>query len=305
MNRMLVLAAVFVAVVAVTAVSFVLLYTTGKGVTPLDKGAFVYARANDLLKKGDQAGAINAMVAVVSNYPDSPVSEKAYRDLIALYAQKGDTTKSRYYTSRLLRDFPDVKDADSLRAEMQKFSAATLFSPQITEDSMQYVVKKGDTLYAIAKRFNTTVDLVKKVNGLQSDTLAIGQKLKIVVAKFSILVEKSRNMLTLMKDGEPFKTYVVSTGKDNSTPIGTFKIEEKMVKPVWYKTNAKVSPDSEEYELGTRWMGISIEGYGIHGTKDETTIGKQVTAGCVRMKNSDVEELFDIVPSGTEVKIVD
>ena len=305
MNRVLVLAAAFAAALAVTAVSAALLYTTGKGVAPLDKGAFVYARANDLLKKGDQDGAINAMVAVVSNYSDSPVSEKAYRDLISLYAKKGDTAKSRYYTGRLLRDFPDVKDAASLRGEMQKLGVETLFSPRITEDSMQYVVKKGDTLYAVARRFNTTVDLIKKVNRLQSDNLAIGQKLKIVVAKFSILVEKSRNILTLMKDGEPLKTYVVSTGTDNSTPVGVFKIEEKMIKPVWYKTNVKVLPDSEEYELGTRWMGISLEGYGIHGTKDESTIGQQVTAGCVRMKNSDVEELFEIVPGGTEVTIVD
>ncbi len=305
MNRMLVLASALVAVIAITVVSFLLLYTTGKGVSPLDKGAFIYARANDLMKKGDQEGAINAMVAVVSNYSDSPVSEKAYRELVAVYDQKGDLAKSRYYANRLLKDFPEVKDAGVLRDKMQKLSVETLFSPQITEDSMQYVVKKGDTLYAIAKRFNTTVDLIKKVNNLQSDNLAIGQKLKVVVAKFSILVEKSRNMLTLMKDGEPFKIYAVSTGKDNSTPVGTFKVEEKMIKPVWYKMNAKVSPDSEEYELGTRWLGISKKGYGIHGTKDEKTIGQQVTAGCVRMKNSDVEELFEIVPSGTEVQIVD
>ena len=52
-------------------------------------------------------------------------------------------------------------------------------------------------------------------------------------------------------------------------------------------------------------MGLTIPGYGIHGTNDESTIGSQITMGCVRMKNNDVVELFDIVKPGTEVEIVD
>ena len=57
--------------------------------------------------------------------------------------------------------------------------------------------------------------------------------------------------------------------------------------------------------LGSRWLGFNMPGYGIHGTIEPETIGKQVTAGCVRMRNSDVEELYDILPLGTEVSIVD
>lgn len=57
--------------------------------------------------------------------------------------------------------------------------------------------------------------------------------------------------------------------------------------------------------LGSRWMGISHPGYGIHGTTEPGSIGKNVTAGCVRLKNEDVEELYSIVPEGTEVVIVD
>ena len=66
-----------------------------------------------------------------------------------------------------------------------------------------------------------------------------------------------------------------------------------------------VPPDSPENILGTRWLGIDKQGYGLHGSVDPTSIGKQVTAGCVRMTNKDVEELFDIVPVGTDVMIVD
>lgn len=305
MNRTLTLVIGLGVAIVITASSFIFLFVLAQGAKPFDKADFLYSRAKDLAKNGDLDGAINSMVAVANNYPDSPVTEKALRELAALQSQKGDIGKSRYYTARLIKSFPNVKDADKLRKDLQETAVKTMFSPTITEDSLQYVVKKGDTLYGIAKRFNTTVELVRKVNNLQNDNLAVGQKLKVVVAKFSILVEKSRNMLTLMKDGEVFKIYTVSTGKDNCTPVGTFKVEEKMVKPVWYKVGAAVAPDSDEYELGTRWMGISAKGYGIHGTKNEKTIGCQETAGCVRMKNAEAEELFDIVPSGAEVKIVD
>ncbi|MCX5714227.1 MAG: L,D-transpeptidase [Candidatus Omnitrophica bacterium] len=64
-------------------------------------------------------------------------------------------------------------------------------------------------------------------------------------------------------------------------------------------------PGSADNLLGTRWLGIDLPGYGIHGTVDPSSLGKQVTQGCVRMANSDAEELYSIVPTGTEVTIVD
>ena len=57
--------------------------------------------------------------------------------------------------------------------------------------------------------------------------------------------------------------------------------------------------------LGTRWMGFDITGYGIHGTTEPDKIGQQVTAGCVRMRNEEVEELYTLIPVGTEVTIQD
>ena len=152
----------------------------------------------------------------------------------------------------------------------------------------------------------STVELIKKSNNLKSDLIIPGRSLKVNNTNFNILVDKSDNTLTLKKsDGEVVKTYVVSTGKNFNTPTGTFRIEEKLVSPVWYKVGAIVEPDSEEYELGARWMGLSVAGYGIHGTNDPTTIGQHITKGCVRMRNEEVEELYAIIPSGTEVTIVD
>ncbi len=123
--------------------------------------------------------------------------------------------------------------------------------------------------------------------------------------KFSIVIDKSQNELLLTEDNNFVRTYRVATGKDNSTPIGSFKIVSKLTNPVWYTQGAVVPPNSPENVLGTRWMGIDKKGYGIHGTTQPDAIGQQVTAGCVRMVNSDVEELYSIVPVGTDVTIVD
>ena len=171
--------------------------------------------------------------------------------------------------------------------------------------SSSYEIQKGDNLSKIAKKHQVTVDLLKKVNGLADDKLIPGKKLKIPTYKLSVLIDKSDNMLTLRGDQEILKTYVVSTGLNNSTPVGTFKITDKLENPTWYKAGAVRQPGDKDNQLGTRWMGITAKGYGIHGTLEPEKLGQQVTAGCVRMKTEEVEELYSIVPPGTEVVIQD
>ena len=308
MNRKALLLLTALTVIVATAVSFLVLKLTPEirgRVERLDRSALVYDRGRAYLKAGEEEKAVNAFVIAVTQYPESGYAAKSLRELAAMYQKSGNYVKSVYYYKRILSGFPDIKDAKKIRRTVDDLNMQILLSSVITEDSVEYQIQPGDTLFGIAKMFNTTVGLIKRINGLSNDVIRPGQKLKINVSRFSILVDKSDNRLFLKKDGELFKTYTVSTGKDNSTPVGTFKIEEKMVKPVWYRVGAIVAPDSKEYELGERWMGLSVQGYGIHGTSDEKTIGRQITQGCVRMYNADVVELYDIAPSGTEVEIVD
>lgn len=171
--------------------------------------------------------------------------------------------------------------------------------------SILYEVKKGDNLTRIAKAHQVTAGFIKKVNGLSDDKLIPEKKLKIPTYRLSLWVDKSENTLLLKGDAQTLKTYVVSTGTNNSTPIGVFKITDKLIDPTWYKAGAVVPHDSPQNVLGTRWMGITAKGYGIHGTVEPEKLGQQVTAGCVRMKNEEVEELYDLVPPGTEVTIQD
>lgn len=109
----------------------------------------------------------------------------------------------------------------------------------------------------------------------------------------SILIEVDKKKLSVidLDNNMVIKTYAVATGKsDTPTPLGTFKIVEK----------AKWGGG-----FGSRWMGLNVPWgkYGIHGTNRPGSIGFNASAGCVRMRNKDVEELFDIVGHNTTVTI--
>ena len=119
------------------------------------------------------------------------------------------------------------------------------------------------------------------------------------------MIDKSQNILILKSDDEVINIYIVSTGINNSTPVGSFTIVNKLENPPWFKPGVVVPPESPDNILGSRWMGFDLEGYGIHGTNQDESLGQQITQGCIRMSNSDVEELFAIVPTGTKVIIVD
>ncbi len=230
--------------------------------------------------------------------------EMLLKEAAALEAQ-GNLLKVKEIYQKLVRDYPQGKFALGNQNMIWDLNVKLLFSNAPTTDSKIYEVQPQDTLVKISKKFGTTVELIMKSNNLNSDIIRPGMRLKVSAAKFSILVDKSQNTLTLKSNDEIFKIYTVSTGLNNSTPIGTFKVVTKIIDPAWYKAGAVVPPGSPKNILGTRWLGISLQGYGIHGTTEPESIGKQVTAGCVRMLNKDVEELYVIVPAGTDVTITD
>jgi len=218
---------------------------------------------------------------------------------------KGDLQGAKSVYQKLVNDFSNSGSVMDWQKRIDDINIKLLFSSVITAKSALYEIKPGDTLTKIAREFKTTTDLIKKSNNISSDMINPGKKIKVWKAPFTILVDKSQNILILKTDEEIVKTYIVSTGKNNSTPIGTFKITSKLVNPTWFKTGAVIPAGSPENVLGTRWMGLDKPSYGIHGTTEPQDLGKQVTQGCVRMSNTEVEELYTIVPVGTEVIIVD
>jgi len=232
--------------------------------------------------------------------PVSAESAKA-RDL----ESQGNIAGARGEYQRLIGEIPNSREVLAWQRKVEDLNLKLLFSPAITPKSVEYEIKPGDSLDKIAKDYKTTVELIKKSNGLVSDNIFPGKKIKVWTVPFNIFVDKSQNILLLKSNDEIFKSYVVATGLNNCTPVGTFKIIEKIMNPPWYKPGVVIPAGSPENILGTRWMGLTKEGYGIHGTTKPESLGTQATAGCVRMSNTEVEELYSIVAVGTEVTIVD
>ena len=219
--------------------------------------------------------------------------------------KKGNLWEAKSCYLRLISEFPNSGEIMNWQKRTEEINIKLLFSPVATPKSIVYEIKPGDTLARIAKEFKTTPELIMRSNNLKNDKILPGRKIKVWTAPFSIVVDKSQNTLILKTDEEIIKTYIVSTGLNNSTPVGNFKIINKLTHPTWFKAGAVVAPNTPDNVLGSRWMGFDLPGYGIHGTTEPDNLGKQITQGCVRMSNSEVEELYAIVPVGTEVTIVD
>lgn len=221
------------------------------------------------------------------------------------FLKNADFLAARDTYQKIMNDFPSFKQIQDVQSKLEELNMKIIFSNMMTPKTQMYEVNPGDSLDKIAKKFNTTVELLKKSNNLGSNVIQAGRKLRVWIGKFSILVDKSQNILILKSDGEIVKVYKASTGANNSTPVGTFKIVNKLANPVWFKSGKVIPPESPENILGVRWLGFDNPGYGIHGTVDPATIGQQITQGCVRISNKDIEELYAILPIGTEVTIID
>lgn len=185
-------------------------------------------------------------------------------------------------------------------------------TPRAMPEKIEYTVKSGDSLGRIAKMFGTTEDLAQGSNQIKDAALVrIGDHFRIFSGKFSVRVNKSHNDLVLSMNDRFFKRYPIGTGKFGKTPAGTFVIQERIKEPVWYRPDGKaVLYGDKENILGTRWLALKptgntpdVKGYGLHGTWDETSIGKQESSGCVRLRNPDIEELYLLLPVGTPVVI--
>jgi len=105
-----------------------------------------------------------------------------------------------------------------------------------------------------------------------------------------IVVRKSQRLLELYEGPRLLGRYPIAIGKATTpTPEGHYTIVDKRMHPGGV--------------FGSRWLGLSIPHYGIHGTNNPASIGQAVSKGCIRMHNRDVEALFDKVNPGTPVTI--
>ncbi len=164
-------------------------------------------------------------------------------------------------------------------------------SQTVCPTSNYYVIQSGDTLSSVAKAFNISVnELITANPGIVPENLTVGQIICLPIAPLPVLISISltAKRLSFYRQGKLVKSYPIAIGKlATPSPVGTYKIVNKQVNPGG--------------PFGTRWMGLSKPGYGIHGTNNPASIGTAVSNGCIRMYNKDVNELFSQVSIGTTV----
>ncbi|HWX54601.1 MAG TPA: L,D-transpeptidase [Verrucomicrobiae bacterium] len=118
-----------------------------------------------------------------------------------------------------------------------------------------------------------------------------------------IVISIPDRQLALLEDGAVVKVYVIAVGKPSTpSPAGEFTVINRATNPT-YRHKGQVVLPGKDNPVGTRWMGLSLRGYGIHGTNVQSSIGKAASHGCFRMKKGDVEELFTRVRVGDAVSV--
>lgn len=183
--------------------------------------------------------------------------------------------------------------------------------------SITVEVKEGDSLIAIRKR---VVDERKDVllctgqivqaNELHGTTLKPGQKLRIPLDRARMLVDLDSHWAFYLLGDEVAAAWEVGVGKvGNETQVGTFVVGEKKEEPMWFRPGQAPVPYGDPANpLGTRWIawmtpdGVAT-GLGFHGTSEPESIGKDLSQGCIRMRNADVERLFEVLPKGAEIRV--
>jgi lipoprotein-anchoring transpeptidase ErfK/SrfK len=120
-----------------------------------------------------------------------------------------------------------------------------------------------------------------------------------------IVVSIADRKLAVVEGERTVRIFETAVGAPKSpSPTGIFQIVNSIADPTWY-TKGKVVPPGKCNPLGTRWLGLSVKGYGIHGTNRPASIGHNASHGCIRMRNREVEELFKMVAVGDRVEFYD
>lgn len=246
---------------------------------------------------GPDIGAIRSKVA-------SGDPAEARRELMQAYFAPGTTPAQR----------------DQLEPMMLAVSQVLVIEKPGEEDFEFYRVQSGDNLINVAKAFRSKgyphveYGLLKMFNKLGKDLIRVGQRLRIPKGQVSIVVRKSTFKLYVFYQGIAFASYDVAIGADASaTPSGVYKTADKTARPTWWPPESTglrgpIGPDDPKNPLGTHWIALDHDlhsGLGIHGTNDPNMIGTRASLGCIRMRNHEVKEIFEIARSGMAVHVMD
>ncbi len=202
-----------------------------------------------------------------------------------------------YLPYRLAAANPDATTIQPLAGEIQKLLTERGFYPGDPANPNNQEIRAALARFQDHEQLPVTGEIDPltycRLNPAQTNTLdttAVKQRFKTTLARASILIDRAPRRLTLFNGNQAFRQYPVGIGKPATpTPVGNYAIAVKVMNPGGV--------------LGSRWLGLNYDSYGIHGTNKPWLIGQMISLGCIRMHNAHVEELYALVAVGTPVFI--
>jgi LysM repeat protein len=213
-----------------------------------------------------------------------------------------------------------------LKKQIHELNKTIIFSTKRFADDPfggSYAVQNGDALQKIAKAHNVTWELLGRMNDISDPRkLRAGRAIKIINGPFNAVVSKSKFTMDVWL-GEPMSsdamfvgTFNVGLGKDASTPAGTWIVTPggKQKNPKFWGA-AELAPmeaDDPQNPLGEFWLALTgvdgdaegREGFGIHGTIDPSSIGKNASLGCIRLAKDDIAMVYELLVDGKSKVVV-
>jgi len=152
-------------------------------------------------------------------------------------------------------------------------------------------------------RIIQALTLIAMVGGVRVSAAPSGAEGTETTAARRVVVSIPDRMLAVVENDAVVRVFNVAVGAPESpSPVGTFTIVNRVTNPTYYHPGKVIAPGSAN-PVGTRWIGLSEKGFGIHGTDDPKSIGYARSHGCIRLRNSDVEKLFELVRAGDVVEL--
>lgn len=289
-----------------------------------DEAPPLVARLDEALARDDLDAASAALLrADASHLRHGSMRERAFRVADGLAHRTGASATAgrlaarRIYSAIYDQDATPQRERDRAFEGVRDIHRAVLFGHNAADDVvLRHEISPGDRVWTLWKGpwreagVSVSPGFILHVNGIRNAAgIRVGQILRVPKEPLSLLIRKSTFELTVLLGGAPVERFAVGIGKDEGTPSGTFEIESRLENPDWYFEGRRIPFGHPDHIIGTRWMGFTgdptADGIGIHGTTDASSIGKAESLGCIRMRDADVERLFDWVAKGTRVEIRD
>ncbi|HET9837652.1 MAG TPA: L,D-transpeptidase [Candidatus Angelobacter sp.] len=190
----------------------------------------------------------------------------------------------------------------SLQRQQEKLESSAV---SIQQSALSLSQSSGDTTPVAPEAVNAAGGAPKGKNST-TQTIAVAAAKPVSAAtgpERRIIISIADRKLALLENGQVVKTYPIAVGSRHTpSPDGEFVVINRAQDPV-YRHRDKEIPPGKDNPLGTRWMGLSLKGYGIHGTNVQSSVGKAASHGCFRMRKQDVEELYALVQVGDTVTV--